>query len=131
MMRRCLLILSCVGALVQATPAGWTQVLDVRDQRAHNLFNDVRCPVCSGQSIAESDVPVSISIRQYVQLRIDAGDSDDVIKQNLVERYGQDILFEPTLGPSTLILWLAPWGVLALLVGGIWVWSGRSGSESH
>ena len=125
---------SCIVALVifaLLAPAGHAQAADVGDQRAHDLFNEIRCPVCSGQSIAESDVPVSVSIRQYVQQRLDAGDSDTVIKQNLVIRYGENILFEPALAPSTLPLWLAPWGALVLVFGALWYFSGRSRAESH
>ena len=111
-------------------PASMAQASDVYDQRTHDLYNEIRCPVCSGQSIAESDVLISVSIREYVQARIAAGDSDAVIKQNLVERYGQDILFEPEFTASTLPLWLAPWVALVLLLGGLWYQTGKSRAEN-
>ncbi|MEO9970185.1 MAG: cytochrome c-type biogenesis protein [Hyphomonadaceae bacterium] len=122
-------LLLCLAMLAPLTPLATAQAIDVYDQRTHDLYNEIRCPVCSGQSIAESDVLVSVSIREYVQARIEAGDSDDVIKQNLTERYGQNILFEPTLAPSTLPLWLAPWIALMLLIGGLWYQTGRSRAE--
>lgn len=112
-------------------PVSMAQASDVYDQRTHNLYNQIRCPVCSGQSIAESDVVISVSIRKYVQARIAAGDSDAVIKQNLVERYGQDILFEPEFAASTLPLWLAPWCVLVLLLGGLWYLTGKSRAKNN
>ena len=128
MMGRVLVLLVCVALLAGA---GLAQSAGGQDQRAHDLFNEIRCPVCSGQAISESDVPVSVSLRQYVETRIAAGDSDAQIKQSLVERYGQDILFEPVLAPSTLPLWLAPLGALVLLMGAIWYVSGRSRAESN
>jgi len=111
--------------LSQFAPMGMGQASDVYDQRTHDLYNEIRCPVCSGQSIAESDVLISVSIREYVQARIAAGDSYVVIKQNLVERYGQDILFEPEFAASTLPLWLA----LVLLLGGLWYQTGKTRAE--
>ena len=128
MMGRVLVLLVCVALLAMA---GFAQSSGGQDQRAHDLFNEIRCPVCSGQAISESDVPVSVSLRQYVETRIAAGDSDAQIKQSLVERYGQDILFEPVLAPSTLPLWLAPLGALVLLMGAIWYVSGRPRVESN
>ena len=123
-----LLCLALFALLASAVDA---QSADVADQRAYDLFNEIRCPVCSGQAISESDVPISVSIRQYVQTRIVAGDSDAQIKQSLVERYGQDILFEPVLAPSTLPLWIAPLGALFLLIGAIWYVSGRPRVENN
>lgn len=64
-----------------------------------------------GATIAREPAPTtdrnvlgSVSIREYVQAGIEAGDSDEDIKQNLVERYGRGILFEPNIAPSTLPL---------------------------
>lgn len=117
--------------LTVSLPAAGAQAVNIFDQRAHDLYNEIRCPVCSGQSISESDVPISISIREFVQARIAAGDSDSMIKQNLVDRYGQDILFEPVLVSTTLPLWLAPWIAVLFLVGGLWYQTGKSRDKSH
>jgi len=131
-MRLCifLLIIICLPLHLAATAAAQTQEIEdtnnvqetknnpkeISDQRTHALFNEVRCPVCNGQSVAESDVLVSVSIRDYIVSRIAAGDSDDEIKKSLVERFGQGILFEPELAPNTFLLWITPWACIALLI---------------
>ena len=90
-------------------PTGIASALVDEDRaRADRLFKVVRCPVCVGHSVAESDAEVSKSIRNYIEAEILSGRSDEEILENLVAAYGADILFSPRVSADTLFLWAAP-----------------------
>lgn len=79
------------------------------------LSHKLRCLVCQNQSIAESNAPLAVDLRNQVREQLAAGkDKDDVIDY-LVERYGDFVLYEPPFKAATVLLWLGP---LALLLGG-------------
>lgn len=79
------------------------------------LSHKLRCLVCQNQSIAESNAPLAVDLRNQVREQLAAGkDKDDVIDY-LVERYGDFVLYEPPFKGTTLLLWLGP---LVLLLGG-------------
>lgn len=85
------------------------------DRAAVRLMQEIKCPVCQGQSIYDSQTPLAHALRLEVAQKMEEGLSANVIKQELKERYGDAILFNPPYGPSTWILWLGPF---LLLVGG-------------
>lgn len=79
------------------------------------LSHKLRCLVCQNQSIAESNAPLALDLRNQVREQLAAGrDKDDVIDY-LVERYGDFVLYEPPFKAVTVLLWLGP---AALLFGG-------------
>jgi cytochrome c-type biogenesis protein CcmH len=78
-------------------------------------MEELRCLVCQGQSIADSDAELAGDMRSLVRERIKAGESPDQIRAWLVERYGSWVSYQPVLGPETLLLYAAP--VLLLLAG--------------
>lgn len=86
------------------------------EQRAHALFREVRCVVCQGQSIADSNADLADAMRALVREKIAGGWSDAQIKDFLRERYGDYILLAPPLTPRTYALWFGP---LILLLAGI------------
>ncbi len=90
------------------------------EERVQALQREIRCPVCAGQSVAESDVPVSRDIRRFIERQVLLGEPDAAIKSALVERYGRSVLFDPGVSASTLPLWFAPWLFAGL--GGIAIW---------
>jgi len=77
-------------------------------QRASDLANTVRCPQCTGQSVAESDVPIARTIRAEIAERIDEGDSDAEITQSLVDSYGESILLTPSGSGLVGLIWIVP-----------------------
>jgi cytochrome c-type biogenesis protein CcmH len=86
------------------------------EARAVALQKNLRCLVCQGQSLDESNAPLAADLRRLVRVRIAAGDSDAEVEQYLVARYGDFILMKPPLEPSTYLLWFGP--VAVLLLGG-------------
>ena len=99
-------------------PAYWAnrQLPDQRQEaQAQALMNELRCLVCQGQSIADSDAELAGDMRDLVRRRIAAGEKPAAIRAWLVQRYGSWISYRPTAEPAAWPLWLAP---LALLLAG-------------
>ena len=82
------------------------------ESRARTLSQELRCMVCQNQSIDESDAPLAKDLRVLVRERLTAGDTDNQVIDFLVSRYGEFVLLKPRLSLHTLLLWLAPFGVL-------------------
>ena len=98
-------------------PAYWAnrQLPDARDEaQAQALMAELRCLVCQGQSIADSDAEIAGDMRDLVRRRIAAGESPSEIRSWLVERYGSWVSYRPTDEPLAWPLWLAPLALLAL-----------------
>lgn len=87
------------------------------ETRARALTTGLRCVVCEGQSVDDSEAGIARDIRILVRERLKAGESEPAIRHFLVARYGNYILLEPPLAPQTLLLWITP--ALALLLGGV------------
>lgn len=77
------------------------------EARARDLSALIRCPVCQGESIDESNATIARDLRLVLRERLVAGDSDDQVIDYLVQRYGEFILFRPRATGTNLILWLA------------------------
>jgi cytochrome c-type biogenesis protein CcmH len=99
-------------------PAYWAnrQLPDARQEaKAQVLMEELRCLVCQGQSIADSDAELAGDMRDLVRRRIAAGEKPDKVRSWLIERYGSWISYRPTAEPAAWPLWLAP--VALLLIG--------------
>lgn len=102
-------------------PAYWSdrQLPDARQEaQAQALMEQLRCLVCQGQSIADSDAELAGDMRDLVRRHIAAGDKPATIRAWLIQRYGTWISYKPTEEPAAWPLWLAP---LALLAVGAWI----------
>ena len=98
-------------------PAEWAdrQLPDAsQEAQAKVLMEELRCLVCQGQSIADSDAELAGDMRHMVRSRIAAGQSPGQVRRWLVERYGNWVSYEPPLEPATWALWLTPLILLAL-----------------
>ena len=84
------------------------------EARARELSQKLRCPVCQGENIDDSNAAISRDLRLYVRERLTAGDTDEQVMDNVVDRFGEFVLFEPRATGSNLILWAAG-PVMALL----------------
>lgn len=94
------------------------QIADpAREAQARKLMETLRCLVCQGQSIADSDADMAGDMRALVRQRIAAGDSPGEVRDWLVQRYGDYVTYDPPLSPVTAPLWLAP--LILLLIGGL------------
>jgi cytochrome c-type biogenesis protein CcmH len=84
-------------------------------QRFENITTELRCLVCQNESIADSNAPLAKDLRDEVYYKLQHGYSEDEIKNYLVDRYGQFILFRPAFNLSTVVLWIFP--LLVLMIG--------------
>jgi cytochrome c-type biogenesis protein CcmH len=103
-------------------PAYWAnrQLPDPgQEAKATALMEEIRCLVCQGQSIADSDAELAGDMRDLVRRRIAAGESPATVREWLVKRYGSWISYRPTAEPAAWPLWLAP--LALLLLGGFLV----------
>jgi cytochrome c-type biogenesis protein CcmH len=99
------------------------QLADPRQERtAKALMETIRCLVCQGQSIADSNAEMAGDMRSLIRERIAAGESPESIRAWLVSRYGEWVTYTPELEPATWPLWAAP---AVLLLGGLWLARGR------
>ncbi|HET6802075.1 MAG TPA: cytochrome c-type biogenesis protein [Casimicrobiaceae bacterium] len=89
------------------------------DARLKTLENELRCLVCQNQTLAESNAPLAEDLRKEVRSLAVAGKSDDDIRAYLVARYGDFVLYNPPVKPTTYALWLGPF---LLLAAGIVIW---------
>ncbi len=117
-----LVLLSSPAAAQPATPPAPyanRQLADpAKEAAAKGLMETLRCLVCQGQSIADSDAEMAADMRALVRERIAAGEKPDSIRAWLIARYGDYVTYDPPLSGLTWPLWLAP---LALLAIGGWV----------
>lgn len=100
------------------TPLAYTQLPDAKQEaQAQALMQTIRCVVCQGQSIADSDADLAGDMRAIVRERIAAGEKPEAIRRWMIGRYGQWVSYKPELTPITWPLWAAP--LLLLLLGGL------------
>lgn len=98
-----------------------TQLKDpAKEAKARDLMYTLRCLVCQGQSIADSDAEMAGDMRALVRQRIDQGESPESVRKWLVARYGDYVTYDPPFSWVTAPLWLAP-----LLMLGIGAWLAR------
>lgn len=86
-----------------------------QEAKAKALMETLRCLVCQGQSVADSNAELAGDMRSLVRQRILAGDKPEAVRAFLVRRYGNWVSYAPPLDRSTWLLWLAP--ALLLLIG--------------
>ena len=104
-------------------PLSYTQLADPRQEaKANALMQQIRCLVCQGQSIADSDAELAGDMRALVRRRIAAGEDADAIRGWLIDRYGAWVTYQPPVEPLTWPLWAAPVLFVAL---GLWLARGR------
>jgi cytochrome c-type biogenesis protein CcmH len=117
-MKRLVFALLLFAGAAHAAPAPGALTDPAMENRARVLQKELRCVVCQGESIDESNAPIAADIRRLIRDRIKAGDSDAQIKDYLVGRYGDFVLMKPPLEPNTWLLWFGPLAIL-FLGGGI------------
>ena len=115
-----LLLVMPVAAATQSVMADArlanTQLADpAKEAKAKELMLTVRCIVCQGQSIADSDAQLAGDMRALIRKRIDQGESPESISKWLIERYGNWITYSPPVSAVGAPLWIAP--ILFLMLG--------------
>jgi cytochrome c-type biogenesis protein CcmH len=84
------------------------------EARARALQKELRCLVCQGQSIDESNAPLATDLRRLIRQQMQTGKSDDDIKNFLVARYGAFVLMKPPVRQDTFFLWFGPFTLVVL-----------------
>lgn len=96
--------------------------------RYHSLSQELRCPKCQNQNIADSNAPIARDLRVVLYEQLEAGASDGEILEYMVARYGEFVRYRPGLDRNTFLLWTAP--ALLLLAGaGVVVRQARRGGK--
>jgi cytochrome c-type biogenesis protein CcmH len=95
------------------------------EKRALRLHDELRCPVCQGQAISDSNAELARDLRRLVRERLDTGDTDEDIYDFLSDRYGDFILLRPRIKPTNYVLWFGPALVFAVGAGGLWMYVRR------
>ncbi len=116
-----LLLLATTAAGQTVAPAALadTQLANpAQEASAKALMETLRCVVCQGQSIADSDATMAGDMRALVRQRIRAGETPAAIRDWLIDRYGTYITYDPPLDAMTWPLWAAPVILIAL---GVWI----------
>jgi cytochrome c-type biogenesis protein CcmH len=103
-MRRLVAVLafSAAGAFAQM------MVQSAADARLKSIADELRCLVCQNQTISDSNASLAVDLRNQIKEQIAAGKSDDEIREYMVTRYGDFVLYRPPFKAITLLLWLGP-----------------------
>ncbi len=106
-----LMIVSCYAlSAVEVKEFSSDQLRD----RFQVLVNELRCPKCQNQNLADSNSPIASDLRKEIFRMLEEGQSDQEIIDFLVVRYGEFVMYRPPVKKTTLVLWLAP-GFLLLI----------------
>jgi len=121
LLRKVAVVIALVGMLI--TPFAFAiDPLPFKDRaeevRFQNLTKQLRCLVCQNQDLADSDADLAKDLRKQVFDMMQSGKSDAEIKQYLVARYNDFVLYDPPLKPGTWLLWFTPF-VLVLIGAGV------------
>ena len=87
---------------------------EVERVRFRSLTEELRCPKCQNQNIADSNAPIATDLRREIYRMLDDGRSDKEIVDFLVMRYGDFVMYKPPLDSRTWLLWYGPFGLLGL-----------------
>ena len=116
------------AALLLAAPAAASE----QHPTLLELESQIMCPVCAGETLAQSDSPAAAQVKRYIQRRIAAGDTRSQIKRELVAQYGTRILAAPPRHGFDLLAWVLPLAGILCAAGAMgvlaWRWS-RRGEE--
>ena len=87
------------------------------EEQTVNITKNLRCLICQGQTIHESNSDFAESMKKYIKSELDNGKTNDEVFSSLIEKYGQWIVYDPGISRNTLLLWSLP--LLLFLIGGV------------
>lgn len=99
-----LLLCSAVLAVIEVEPLSSAEL----NARYRILIDEMRCPKCQNQNLAESDSPIAADLRGEIRRLLEEGKTNADIADYMVARYGDFVLYRPALKQNTLVLWFAP-----------------------
>ena len=86
------------------------------EEQTINITKNLRCLICQGQTIHESNSDFAESMKKYIKSELEDGKTKDEIFSSLVRKYGQWIVYDPGISRNTILLWTLP--ILLFLIGG-------------
>jgi len=115
-----LLMFACHGLMAnEAAPLAEDPVVE---QRLIGISEEMRCLVCQNESLAGSRSDLANDLRAQIRTMIKAGKSDAEIRQYMVDRYGDFVLYRPPVKPTTWLLWLGPFTILLIGILGLFAY---------
>ncbi|RPG99099.1 MAG: cytochrome c-type biogenesis protein CcmH [Candidatus Pelagibacter sp. TMED118] len=97
---------------------------DENDIKVDKISKNLRCLICQGQSVYDSQSDFAISVRDLIRKKIEVGNSDEDIYEYLKDKYGDWIMYEPELDKKTLLLWILP--LILFVFGGLLIFKKAS-----
>ena len=94
-----------------------TSYASLKNERVDKISKNLRCLICQGQSIYDSQSDFALSVSDLISKKIDEGEKDDNIYKYLKLKYGDWIVYEPELNKNTILLWLLP--LILFIFGGL------------
>ena len=123
-MRRLALLIGLLALAVAGAAAA-----PVSEDTVHDVAAQLRCVVCQSQSVADSDADIAKEVRVIIREQIAAGKSDQDIRDYMVARYGDFVLFDPPFKASTYALWIGPFAILVVAALGVALFFRRRAHE--
>jgi cytochrome c-type biogenesis protein CcmH len=114
-------VVRLVVLLLFAAPV-FAQDDPVLERRVADLAHELRCLVCQNQTLADSNAPLAVDLRNEIREQLKSGKSERDVRAFMVERYGDFVLYRPPFKATTVVLWIGPFLLLAL---GIWLFYRR------
>jgi cytochrome c-type biogenesis protein CcmH len=96
----------------------WAQDDAALERRVAHLANELRCLVCQNQTLADSNAPLAVDLRNQIREQLKAGKTERDVLDFMVARYGDFVLYRPPFKAATAALWLGPFVLLLL---GAWI----------
>ena len=106
-----ILILTCLSFKNTAVSSSFSE------EQTVNITKNLRCLICQGQTIHESNSDFAESMKKYIKGELESGKTKDEVFSSLIEKYGQWIVYDPGISRNTLLLWALP--LLLFLIGGV------------
>lgn len=130
-MKHIFLTLICVFSFSSAIASEATPLADdpVTEQRLISISEEMRCLVCQNESLAGSRSDLANDLRREIRILIKEGKSDKQIRDFMVERYGDFVLYRPPVKPITWLLWIGPFVILAIGIAGLLMYLRRRNSS--
>lgn len=122
-----LALLACTG--VAAKDAVLLAEDPVVERRLIAISEELRCLVCQNESLAGSRADLALDLRRELRTLIKQGKTDAEIKEFMVSRYGDFVLYRPPVKPTTWLLWAGPFGLMLAGLAGLFVYLRRRNTE--
>ncbi len=117
-LRSCLLVVAALICMGAASDPAERLPNPALEARARGLFKEIRCLVCQSESIDDSEATLAVDLRRTVREQITAGASDGQVRAFLTSRYGQFVMLRPAFSLANALLWLGPFLLVLVGVGG-------------